>query len=101
MGGMAIMLSFTASPMFKYLTEGGRSESFFIKIVASFFHFIAAQTVAIFFGLLCRVYSIVILSFFGYWSMCYALLVALATAAQLFNTARIANIAASTKEDDL
>lgn len=99
MGGMAIMLAFAGSNVFLHLTENGKQHSYFIKIVASFYHFILAQTFAIFMGLLCRVYTSMILSFIGYWALCYALLVSLATAAQLFNTARIANIAASIPTD--
>lgn len=89
------MLAFAGSKVFVYITEDGKKHSYFIKIIAAFYHFIFAQTVALFMGLLCKVYSYAWLSFFGYSAMCYAMLVALATAAQLFNTARIANLAAS------
>ena len=101
MGGMAIVLAFAGSSIFRIITESGAENSFFIKIVASFFHFILVQTVAIILGLICRIYPNVVLSFFGYTAMCYAIMVALATAAQLFNTARVANEAAPLSEADL
>jgi hypothetical protein len=98
MGGMAIMLSFTGSKVFKHITQDGQDDSYFLKVVAAFFHFITVQTLALFFGLFCRIYSFVAFSFIGYVVMCYALLIALATASQLFNTARVANIAASIED---
>lgn len=100
MGGMAIMLSFTGSKVFSHITQDGKDDSYFLKVVSAFFHFITAQTLAIFLGLICRVYSFVALSFIGYVVMCYALLIALATASQLFNTARVANLAASIEDKD-
>lgn len=83
MGGMAIMLAFSGSKVFTYITQDGKQHSYFIKIVASFYHFIIIQTLASMFGILCQTYSHWLLSFFGFWSMIYALLVAPATAAQL------------------
>lgn len=100
MGGMAIMLAFAGSKVFTYITEDGKKHSYFIKIVASFYHFIFVQTAAILMGILCQAYPSIVLSFIGFWSLTYALLVAPATAAQLFNTARIANAAASILDID-
>lgn len=99
MGGMAIMLAFAGSRVFVYITEDGKKNSYFIKAVASFYHFIMAQTVAILLGIICQTYSSLLLSFFGYLSMSYALLAAPATAAQIFNTARVANIASSIPDE--
>ncbi|TXM68880.1 hypothetical protein FV222_19165 [Methylobacterium sp. WL103] len=100
MGGMAIMLAFAGSKIFTYLSEEGKKQSYFVKIVASFYHFILVQTLAIFMGIFCQAYAWVGFNFLGYWAMCYALLVAPATAAQLFNTARIVNTAASIGKND-
>lgn len=99
MGGMAIMLAFSGSKILICITEEGKDNSYFICIVAAFYHFIIVQTIAIFLGLFCRVYSWWPMSFLGYASMCYAVLVAMATAAQIFNTARIINVAASIPDD--
>lgn len=95
MGGMAIVLAFTGSSIFKVITEGGKENSYFMKMISAFYHFILVQTLAIMLGLICRTYSNDILSAIGYFFMCYAIMVALATAAQLFNTARIANFAST------
>lgn len=100
MGGMAIMLAFAGSKVFIYITQEGKQHSYFIKIVASFYHFIIVQSAAIILGIVCQTYPNWILSFFGFWAMIYALLVAPATAAQLFNTARIANVAATIPDED-
>lgn len=101
MGGMAIVLAFNGSSTFKALTQGGRDNSYFIKMIAAFYHFILIQTIAILFGLICHVYSWWVLSFIGYFFMCYAILVALATASQLFNTARIANVASTLSDQQI
>ena len=93
MGGMAIVLSFAGSRFLGTITQGGKDDSYFIKLVATFFHFIIVQTLAIFLGLAGRVFSNEIISFFGYLCMCYAILSTIATAGTLFNTARIANLA--------
>lgn len=93
MGGMAITLAFTGSSLFRVIAQYGKENSYFIKMIAAFYHFIIVQTLAILFGLICQVYTNVIASGVGFFLMIYAIMVAVATATQLFNTARIANVA--------
>lgn len=100
MGGMAIMLAFSNSKIFKTVAENGEPNSYFMKIVSNFFHFILAQSFAIFLALFSLAYSNDFLSFFGYWSFIYAILVGVATAGQLLMTARVFNATASILKDD-
>jgi hypothetical protein len=100
MGGMAITLAFSGSTLFRVITEGGKSQSYFIRMVAAFYHFILAQILAIIAALFCRVYQWWLFSFLGYLLMTYAILIALATAGQLFNIARVANEAADLNEEE-
>jgi len=99
MGGMAIVLAFAGSKLFETLRQQGKEHSYFIKLVATFFHFILVQTVAIMLGLAGKAYCSSVLAFFGYWAMCYAILATISTAGQLFNTARIANYVSSVDDD--
>lgn len=97
MGGMAIMLAFSSGEVFKALSQKGRKDSYFLQVVATFFHFILIQTLSIFTAVLSKYYSSDALSFVGFFFMSYALLVALATAGVLLNTARIFNASAAPK----
>ena len=98
MGGMAIVLAFTGSSLFKVIAQYGNENSYFIKMISAFYHFIIVQTLAILFGLICRTYTNVVLSGVGFFFMSYAIMVAVTTATQLFNTARIANYASRLTE---
>lgn len=96
MGGMAIMLAFSRSSFFEAVTQTGRSDSYFMKAIANFFHFIFLQTCAVILVLVVRAYpTSLALSGLGFFVMSYAILVALAIAAQLLHTARIFNATAS------
>lgn len=91
MGGMAIMLAFSNAAIFSTLTQRGKENSLFMKVIANFFHFILVQTVALVFALLGKAHGGPFIGFLGFWTMTYALLVALATAGQLLNTAQVFN----------
>lgn len=91
MGGMAIMLAFSNAAIFSTLTQKGKDNSLFLKVIANFFHFILVQTIALLFALLGKAHGGPVIGFFGFWAMTYALLVALATAGQLLNTAEVFN----------
>lgn len=95
------MLAFAGSNVFRIISEGGKNKSHFLKVISAFYHFIFMQTISILLGLLCKVYNNIYISALGYTMMIYAVVVTLATAAQLFNTARIANEAASLTDDEI
>jgi len=91
MGGMAIMLAFSNAAIFSTLTQKGKENSLFLKVIANFFHFILVQTIAILLALIGKSHGGPVLGFLGFWAMTYALLVALATAGQLLRTAEVFN----------
>lgn len=95
MGGMAIMLAFSNAEIFKAITQNGSPNSFFVTVVANFFHFILVQTIAVLLALLCKAYPNDFTSFCGYFAFSYAILVGVATAGQLLGTAQIFNASAS------
>ncbi|MER9137516.1 hypothetical protein NKI20_14670 [Mesorhizobium sp. M0830] len=99
MGGMAIVLAFSSAQSFKVLSENGAADSAFLKMIGNFFHFILVQTVAIFTAVFGKGYHNEVLAAFGFFSFGYAILVAVATAGQLLNTAQVVNLAESIPEE--
>lgn len=91
MGGMAIMLAFSNAAIFSTITQRGKENSLFMKVIANFFHFILVQTIALVLALLGKAHGGPLIGFLGFWAMTYALLVALATAGQLLSTAEVFN----------
>lgn len=85
------MLAFSNAAIFTAITQRGKDNSLFLTVIANFFHFILVQTMAIVMALIAKAYGGLITGFFGFWSLSYALLVALATAGQLLNTALVFN----------
>lgn len=100
MGGMAIMLAFSGSNAFKYIAQKGDQNSYFVTIVANFYHFIFFQTLAIMMAIVCKTYNLVWLSALSFWLFSYAVLVGVAVAGQLLRTAQIFNASASMDDDD-
>jgi hypothetical protein len=98
LGGMAILLAFANPRLLKVVREGGKVDSLFMKTVASFFHFILLQTVAVCLALVTKSYSNDVVSAVGFFFMCYGTLVAVAVAGLLLNISRIFNSAASLDE---
>ena len=102
MGGMAITLSFVSHISFKTLTQSGSRSSIFMVMTANFFHFILMQTLAILLAILASAYpSYSFISFVGFWTFSYAILVSLATASQLLSSARIFNATALPHQSDI
>ncbi|WP_245294642.1 hypothetical protein [Rhizobium rhizosphaerae] len=100
MGGMAIMLAFSNASIFRAITQSGSPTSYFVTVVANFYHFILVQTLAIILALLCMAYPNDGTSVVGFLSFTYAILVGLATAGQLLGTAQIFNASGSLPERD-
>lgn len=95
MSAMAIMLAFSYSRFFQVITQNGKEDSYFMKSIANFFHYILVQTFALVVALISRSYpDFYVVSAIGFFVMIYGILVALAVAAQLLNTARIFNATA-------
>lgn len=99
-GGMAIMLAFSEAKIFAVITQKGNERSFFLTVVANFFHFIFIQVLALALALVAKAHTNDVLSFFGFWLSVYAILVALATAGQLLRTAEVFNKAGGLPNDN-
>ncbi len=93
MGGMAIMLAFSSGKFMDAVASAHDDESYYMRTVGSFFHFILFQSLALLFALTVSAFPFPLLSAVGFWTFAYSLMTALATAAQLLSTARILNAA--------
>jgi hypothetical protein len=96
LGGMAIMLAFSGGLFLNAIREGGRHDSFFMKMIASFFHFVLTLTTAIIVGFFCKlnwlpVPLLSVLSAIGYFLTLYGILLVAQTAASIWYIARIYN----------
>ncbi len=89
---MAIVLAFPTGPVFKFLSEDGREDSYYIDIAAKFLHFILAQTVALGFAFLVKGYCWIPLNLMGFWVLSYSILTGCATGFALFGVAQIYNM---------
>lgn len=104
LGGMAIMLAFSGANYFEYIAQKGKPDSYYVSVVANFFHFVLVQTIALIVAFVSKAYANDWVSGLGFLFLVYAILVGVATAGQLLNTARIFNAASSlpdkNKKDD-
>lgn len=57
LGGMAIMLSFSTGRFLEAIRQKGRPDSFFMKVVASFFHFSVMLGASLLIALLTKVFQ--------------------------------------------
>jgi len=94
-GGMAILLAFSSPRLLKAIRQEGKPDSLFMKTVASFFHFILLQTLAVCTALISLSHSNDTLSAIGFLFLCYGILVAVAVAGLLLNISRIFNATAT------
>lgn len=96
--GMAIVLAFSHPSSLRAVTQKGREDSYFLKSIANLLHFLFAQVLALVVALVAKSVHFWVLSYFGVLLLLYALLVSLAAAGQLFNTAHIMNKAVELDE---
>lgn len=85
------MLAFSNATIFRAITQKGRADSLFIKVVANFFHFILVQTVSLLLAIGSKATGNLVISGVGFTAMLYAVLTGVAIAGQLLHTARIFN----------
>lgn len=90
-GGMAVVLAFPTTHIFKYLSENGRKDSFYLDLASRLTHFIFVQVVALILGLLGKAYKIWPIALIGCWALIYAILTAAVIALTLFTVAQIYN----------
>jgi hypothetical protein len=92
--GMAIMLAFSHPQSLRAVTQKGKDDSYFLKVSANLVHFLVVQVIAIFTAIAGKPLGCWPVAFFGVFTLLYAILLGIAAAGQLFNTARIMNTAA-------
>jgi hypothetical protein len=93
LGGMAIMLSFSSGRFLEAIRQNGRSDSYFMKVIASFFHLSLVLSFCLIVSILSRIYPSNLMSAFGICALFYGVLLIPATAASIWHTARIFNAA--------
>lgn len=93
LGGMAIMLSFSSGRFLEAVRQGGKENSYFMKMIASFFHFSIVLTASLVIAVISQTFHHVALSFVGVWMTYYGVTLVVATAASIWHTARIFNAA--------
>ena len=91
LGAMAIILSIASGRFLTVIQQNGRADSFFMKMIGAFFHFILVQFIAIFAAILGSAYSNLLLSFVGCFLFVYSLACGVAAAAALVYVATIRN----------
>lgn len=91
LGGMAIMLSFSTGRFLEAIRQKGRDDSFFMKVIASFFHFILVLGASLVLAIVSKAFPSVWLSGFGFFATIYGLMLAIALMDHLWQTARIFN----------
>jgi hypothetical protein len=97
-GALAIVLAFSSADIFKVIAEGGEPRSFFMVLTSNLVHFILAQVITLVCAIVAKITDSRLLDIFTLAFLFYAVLVAFATALQLFQTAMIYNARASLDE---
>lgn len=100
LGAMAIFLAFANESFLKALRQKGSEQSYLMKVVAAFFHFILVQFFAIGLMILVIAYSTVLFSAVAFFMFCYALSCGIAASAALLDMAEILNTMGIFDEDD-
>jgi hypothetical protein len=91
LGGMAIMLAFSTGRFLEAIRQKGRDDSYFMKVIASFFHFTMVLSLALLLALFSKSFPSKYLSAIGFFMSVYGVLLALATVDHLWQTAGIFN----------
>jgi hypothetical protein len=91
LGGMAIMLAFSTGKFLEAIRQKGKENSYFMKVIASFFHFTVVLGLALLVAALSKAFPNKYLSCIGYFATIYGILLAVATVDHLWQTAVIFN----------
>jgi len=101
LGGMAIMLSFSTGRFLEAIRQNGRKDSYFMKVIASFFHFTTVLGLALLTAVMAKVFpNCKWISGFGFFASVYGVMLAVATVDHLWQTAVIFNQVKHGKKDD-
>lgn len=91
LGGMAIMLSFSTGRFLEAIRQKGREDSFFMKVIASFFHFSVVLGLSMLVAVLTKAFPNIYLSGLGFFASVYGVMLAIATVDHLWQTAALYN----------
>jgi len=91
LAGMAIMLAFSSGRFLEAIRQGGKEDSYLMKVVSSFFHFALVLTMALVVAIISHVYPEQYLSAFGFFLTVYGILLTLAVVDHMWQTVRIFN----------
>jgi hypothetical protein len=91
LGAMAVVLAFPSTKIFKIIVEDGARDSYYIDLSSKFVHFIFVHVISIILAILGKSYTVIPLSFVGFFFLCYAVLCAAMTGLALFGVAQIFN----------
>ncbi len=91
LGGMAIMLAFSTGRFLDAIRQKGKENSFFMKVIASFFHFSVVLGISLLVALMTIAFPNRYLSGIGFFSSVYGVMLAIATVDHLWQTASIFN----------
>lgn len=99
LGAIAIFVALSRGLFLSVLQEGG-GRSFFLRVVAAFFHFLLVQFSTLIFGLWTLAWPNAWLSFFGFTLFIYAIFTGVAAAAILVDVAEIKNTADPIEDEE-
>jgi hypothetical protein len=91
LGALAVFLALSNERFLKIIRQGGRSDSFLMKVVAAFAHFIIIQFLAILLAVFLVAYPSTFLSGLSFFVLCYALACGVAAVAALVDIAEVLN----------
>lgn len=91
LGGMAIMLSFSTGRFLEAIRQKGSDDSYFMKVIASFFHFSVVLGLSLLAAVLTKAFPNKYLSGLGFFGSVYGVMLAIATVDHLWQTAVIYN----------
>jgi len=99
-GALAIILAFSSSRFFSFLTEEGQEKSLFMKTVSNFVHFIIVQVLSLIVALVAVSHSNWFSKLISAIILFYAILTTLSTVIQLFQMATVFNASNQNVFDD-
>lgn len=90
-GGMAIMLAFSSGRFLEAIRQKGKDDSYFRKVMASFYHFSLVLTIALIVAFVSKVISVRAISAIGVFFTLYGILLIMGIVSRVWHTARIFN----------
>ncbi|MFO1173757.1 MAG: hypothetical protein U1E48_00900 [Paracoccaceae bacterium] len=98
LGAVAIIMALSSGVFLRIIQSNGAPDSYFMKAVSAFFHFILTQFLGIFVALVSLAYHVQLISYLGCWIFLYALLCGVAAAAAMMNMAELRNKASALED---